>query len=407
MVDPFSCPTRRQFVIGAAAAATFGGAGLARAASEPFRIGALNPITGAGSPYGTGMQKSILFAAAEVNEAGGAAGRRFEVYAEDSQTNPDAAILAAKKLVEIHKVEAVLGVWSSSAGLAILPYLNDANRILMVSGGATAYSRQRKNDLSWRFMADSFAYGRAFARAARKAGLKRAAVMALNNPSAVDGIDGFSRQWKEWGMDVVGRVVYEPKQVSYRSEVQRVLATNPDVIVAHSFLPDATVFLREWYELGGTNKWVMPGFAANEELAAALGKEVTNDIMAVQVVGAETGAAADRFASKYKEAVGKDVGDNVYAVGCYDMVITLALALEQAGAGADARAVAANIRKVTNKPGTKVSSFAEGQKLIRAGQKIDYDGAFGALDFDENGDPQPIFAVDVLENGKLKRRWTV
>ena len=84
---------RRNFV------AAFG-AGLALGAtsrlslaqdSGPIRIGALNPVTGAGSPYGTGMQKMILAAAETVNAAGGAAGRQIQVFAEDSQTNPQAA----------------------------------------------------------------------------------------------------------------------------------------------------------------------------------------------------------------------------------------------------------------------------------------------------------------------------
>ena len=35
---------------------------LVRAQAETFRIGALNPVTGAGSPYGGGMQKTILAA---------------------------------------------------------------------------------------------------------------------------------------------------------------------------------------------------------------------------------------------------------------------------------------------------------------------------------------------------------
>jgi branched-chain amino acid transport system substrate-binding protein len=65
------------------------GAGLALVASLPsavtralaqggesLRIGALNPVTGAGSPYGGGMQKAIIMAANEVNALGGLADAR-------------------------------------------------------------------------------------------------------------------------------------------------------------------------------------------------------------------------------------------------------------------------------------------------------------------------------------------
>ena len=67
-----------------------------------FRIGALNPITGAGSPYGTGMQKAIQLAIEEVNAAGGASGRKLEGFYEDDQTQPQSGVLAAKKLIEIN-----------------------------------------------------------------------------------------------------------------------------------------------------------------------------------------------------------------------------------------------------------------------------------------------------------------
>src|SRR5690606_39395405 len=39
-------------------------------------IGGLVPITGAGAPYGSGMLKAMEIAVQEVNDAGGAAGRK-------------------------------------------------------------------------------------------------------------------------------------------------------------------------------------------------------------------------------------------------------------------------------------------------------------------------------------------
>ena len=75
---------------------------------ETFRIGSLTPITGAGSPYGPGMQQAIRIAVDEINAAGGAGGRKLELFTEDDQTKPDAAVLAAKKLIEVNKVQAVM-----------------------------------------------------------------------------------------------------------------------------------------------------------------------------------------------------------------------------------------------------------------------------------------------------------
>src|SRR5690606_7694273 len=69
---------------------------------KEFRIGALNPITGAGGFYGAGMQKTILMVAEDINKEGGAAGRMLRVFAEDCQSSPDAAALAVKKLISVN-----------------------------------------------------------------------------------------------------------------------------------------------------------------------------------------------------------------------------------------------------------------------------------------------------------------
>src|SRR6266498_983207 len=114
---------RRDFVATLGAGLTLGATSRLALAQDtgPIRIGALNPITGSGSPYGTGMQKMILAAAETVNAAGGAVGRQIQVLAEDSQTNPQAGVLAAKKLIEVNKVQAIVGTWSSGVTLAVLP----------------------------------------------------------------------------------------------------------------------------------------------------------------------------------------------------------------------------------------------------------------------------------------------
>jgi len=95
--------TRRNLIKSlSAGSAMIAAPGLIKAQGQPtFRIGALNPITN-GSNYGAGMQKMIVAAAQAVNDAGGAAGRHFEVFAEDDQANPQAGVLAAKKLIEIN-----------------------------------------------------------------------------------------------------------------------------------------------------------------------------------------------------------------------------------------------------------------------------------------------------------------
>ena len=109
--------SKEKLLLAAACVATLGISALPADAADPFLVGALNPISGAGSPYGSGMQKAIAMAADEINAGGGVCERQIELISEDTQTSPDAAVLAAKKLVEVNKVNAVLGTWSSGVTL--------------------------------------------------------------------------------------------------------------------------------------------------------------------------------------------------------------------------------------------------------------------------------------------------
>ena len=392
-------------------------AGLAAASAVPrfafaqtpatFRIGSLCPITGAGSPYGSGMQKAIEIAVAEVNATGGAGGRKLELFNEDGQTKPDAAVLAAKKLIEVNKVQAILGTWSSGVTLAVMPLTDAAGIIEMNCSGAPAISTLDTKDLVWRFQATNDRFGAAFAVIAEKRGWKRPATMAFNNASGIGNAEGFKKAWEKKGGKVVASVVYEPNRPSYRTELQQILAAKPDVIVTGSYVPDSTIILREWYQAGQDVKWILPGWAANPDLIKALGNEVVEGLISVDSVSNENAASYKALDAAYQKAMSKPVSTNVYASMCYDMVMCIALAMEAAGPNATVTQVNAKIREVANPDGTQVYSFAEGRKLLSEKKKINYEGASSKLDFDQYGDVTPDFGVFVIEKGQLVRRDVV
>lgn len=370
-----------------------------------FRIGALNPLTGAGGPYGEGMLAGIKLAVEEVNSQGGAGGRQLKLFAQDSQTKPDAAVLAAKKLIEINNVSALVGTWASSVTLAIMPLTSGAGIIQMNSSGAPEVLTEDKDDLVWGFQSPNTLFGWAFAEAAATRGFTRPATMAFDNASALGQAEFFQKAWKQGGGSLVGEVVYQPNQTSYRTELQNVLATKPDVVILSGYTPDATIILREWYQDGTKTKFIMPGWSASNDLIKALGPTVTEGIISVQNVVADDGKNYGRFTESYKKANGQD--PDIYAAECYDMIITLALAIEAAGDGASVRKINDTIRTVTNAPGTKVSSFAEGRDLLRQGQKIDYDGVSSKVEMSEQGVTIPDFGVFEIESGKLVRKETI
>jgi len=292
-----------------------------------------------------------------------------------------------------------MGTWSSGVTLAVMPITTAAGVPLMCTSGAPAISTEDKADLVWRYQATNDRFGRAFAKIAEQEGFERPATMAFNNASGIGNTEGFK---KAWGGDVVGEVVYEPKRPSYRSEIESILAADPDVIVMGSYLPDTTIILREWFQLGGENKWIIPGWAANDKLVEALGQEVTEGVISVESVSNENAASFAHFGGMYAEATGNPASTNAYAAMTYDMMICWGLAMEAAGPDADSAAINAKMRDIANPEGTEVFTFAEGIEALKSGP-IDFQGASSRLDFDEYGDVTPDFGMSVISGGKVSR----
>jgi branched-chain amino acid transport system substrate-binding protein len=82
-----------------------GGGGRNESGSGPVRIGVLTSLTGNFTPW-------------EINQAGGAGGRRLELVVADDQSKAEEGARAIERLVEREGVVAVGGIISSDVGLA-------------------------------------------------------------------------------------------------------------------------------------------------------------------------------------------------------------------------------------------------------------------------------------------------
>ena len=378
-------------------------AGAAMAAT-PYPVGALNPVSGAGSTFGSGMLKSIEIAAHAINEAGGACGRTIKIVSADTQTSPDAAVVAAKKLVDVDKVNAVLGTWSSGVSLAVLPITKAAGITEMNTSGAPAVTQNDPQDLVWRFQATDKLFGEVFAKIAHQHGFKRPATMAYNNASGVSLVKSFARTWKASGGKLASEVIYNPHQSSYQSELQQVLSHHPDVVVMGSYVPDTTIILREWYQSGEDPnlKWIIPGWAANDSLIKALGSQVTQGVISVDSISNIHAASYRYWAKAYKRETGHDANTNAYAAMAYDMMTVWGLAMQADCSDLSHKAINGRIRKIDSSSGVKVYSFAQGKKALAAGKTINYQGASSDLSFDAQGNTTAIFKESVIDHGKLK-----
>ena len=86
-----------------------------------------------------------------------------------------------------------------------------------------------------------------------------------------------------------------------------------------------------------------------------------------------------------------------YAAHGYDAAFLMALAIEKAGA-ADRSKIAAALREVATPPGTVIrpGEWQKAKAAIAAGEDVNYEGASGNVDFDENGDVGGIYSVNTV-----------
>ncbi|MCY4416534.1 MAG: ABC transporter substrate-binding protein [Chloroflexi bacterium] len=113
------------------------GAAMMEKSDEPFRIGAMDALTGPAESYGNPLIQSKQLAVEEINAAGGINGRMLELIAEDSKCNAQDAITAYNKLTDVDGVKIILGTTCSGAMLGAAPLAEDEG-VILLSASATS-----------------------------------------------------------------------------------------------------------------------------------------------------------------------------------------------------------------------------------------------------------------------------
>ena len=346
------------------------------------------------------MQKAIVAVAERITKAGGIHGRPIQIYPEDSQTNPEAAVRAARKLFDVNHVVAIMSTWASAVTLAVKPLAVEAKVFYLSVSGADAVTEGNHGGYIARTQPNTKLQGQVYAKwvLSRKE-FKRVAYMALQTPFAVPFGDNFMGTVKSGGVTITDNLIYEDKKPSYRSEITRVLATNPDLIMLEGYAPDSVVIAKELYRLSYKGAILGPAFSINAKFVDGAGAEVAEGIWAIDPAPSFDAPAYKQFAAAVPTA-----DKNPYAPQAWDHMTLVGLALAAGRGEASGTVVRDNLRAISNPPGTVVTSYEEGARLLREGKKINYEGASGSCDFDAQGDilSRP-FGVYQVRKGKIEQ----
>lgn len=87
----------------------------------PIKVGVVLPLSGGLELFGQQGIQGMKLAVKEINESGGALGRKLELVIEDNKTDPKTSVEKANKLIKRDKVIAVVGPITSGARDAMTP----------------------------------------------------------------------------------------------------------------------------------------------------------------------------------------------------------------------------------------------------------------------------------------------
>ncbi len=390
--------SRRDVITGGAALAAVAALpARARAQLGPIRLGTLTPLTGAGGPYGPSMVKAMAGVVEQVNAAGGVQGRQVQLVTEDGQTNPEAAVRAARKLIDVDKVAAVMGTWASAVTTAVAPLCWESKTFLTTVSGSDTITFLPHQGYLVRTQPNTHLQIGKLGEFLLSLKMKRVFVLAAQTPFAAPSQKRLTEVLTHGGSEMVGGVIYDKDKTTFRSEIDQALRAKPDMIYMNGYTPDVTVVMKELFKAGYTGGRVAQGYAVNAKLLAALPHEVTD--------GTYTVAPSPSVGSDAYKRLARHLGtDDIDPYSCQtnDHVSLVILAIAKARE-ATGTAIRDNIRKISQGGGAKVDSAVDGLKLLVQGKDINYEGASGPCDFTDIGDILDTrFRYEQAEKGKFK-----
>jgi ABC-type branched-subunit amino acid transport system substrate-binding protein len=350
--------------------------------SGPVTYGVLSCFTGRLASLGEAMLQGSRVAVSEVNAAGGVLGRKLQLTTGDTGCDVADGVTATNQMLT-KGISGVIGPETQEIN-GVEPIL-DANHIVdEFQGGDTARDHQT-DPYFFRDSPSDSQLGVAMALYAHQKGFTKAVMLFYSDPAAQTFLKPVSQTFTKLGGTILKTIIVTPDQTSYVSQVQQAIAAHPQVIFTQEDPPTAAVLFREFKQLGGAAiPWVGTDVTSGSDYLKAIGYATAHASLTSVYGTSVTGAANTAFTSMFNKLYPSQVtaGPLANANYAYDAVISLALADTYAKT-LDGTTVAHDMTKVTNPPGTACYTYSTCLALLKAGTKINYEGASGGLDYNQ------------------------
>jgi branched-chain amino acid transport system substrate-binding protein len=386
--------------------------GLARAQGATHTVGMVVSLTGPAGRFGQAAAKSVELAFNELNAAAGAqgiAGGRLAFDLRDAQSQGSVAVDQARQLVDLRRVPAIIGGIISSVSIPIVTSVTGPAGVVQISPASSSPTLTRLamegQTRGWFFrtITSDALQGTAAAKYAMDQGLRRLAIIHVNNDFGVNMVNEFRRAYLALGGQIANTVAYNQGQASYAPEVTQALRGDPPALYLVSYPGDGTNIARTWIQQGGAQTFLLNDGMNSADFIRDVGPRFLNNAYGTSS-GTVSTPSTEFFGRAYPPMSGGFGAGAPAADRAFDAAAILGLAVARAGRF-EAAAIRDAIRQVTGPGGEVVHAGPEGFRraleLIRAGQAIRYVGVIGPVEFDQNGDITGPFRKWRIQNGEI------
>jgi branched-chain amino acid transport system substrate-binding protein len=264
-------PTRRIAIAAIAAALLLGPGAGPRAGAQappPVRIGFASAMTGPSAITGEGVKWAAQMLVDEYNAKGGIAGRRIELYFGDNAGTPGEAVSATRRLADVDKVDVIVGQTHSGACLGALPVVKELEVPMVIEACSNPRIRELigKNGNEWVFRVnpDDVMLANQFAKYMRQQ-TGSVSIFAQNDDFGRGAAAAYDAAFKKVGIKLVSTEFFDRGQADYRPLLTRVKRANPESVLLVMLASEGSVFMRQFRELGLTQRLYARGSMATLE----------------------------------------------------------------------------------------------------------------------------------------------
>lgn len=347
----------------------------AQEGGDTIKIGMIAPLTGDLASAGADISGAARMAVDEINASGGINGKTVELIVEDGRCNSADATNAVQKLVNVDKVDVILGDVCSSGTLAIAPIAEKA-KIVHLSPTSSSPDVTGAGDYTFRNYPSDGLKGKALGAYLQKAGFKKLAMITENT----DFCQGLAKAVKSdvpAGLAVVFDENVDAGTRDFRSLFTRLKDADFDVFFANVQSDTAVAEMAKQMRALGMKQQIVGSDTADSATLGQIAKEAVEGLKPLSVPGLdEDNPKGSAFGKAFREKFGEPKFGMFFAALAYDATKVLA---QQIGAVGTGEALKNSL--YTMPP---------------------YAGVAGTFSFDKNGDVVGIpFAMKEFKDGKL------